>query len=309
MGTMLRSWWQQIKKHPVMTAVIIVAGVLVTALIIVIVLGYWFNWPWVGVIGGESKITVTTLSKETSTTTELQPAKTLWDWLGLLGVLAIPVVVALGAAAITSQQSKAQEKAAKQQEYKDALQTFWENMSKLILEKNLLDGTTAPAGSPIREIARTQTLVTLSRLSGSHGHKAALLQFLHEANLINNPDPIISLNPTSGRSQGVSKSTVAHWNEAHLQEADLHNAYLRQIDLRDANLSNANLSGANLQDSDLRKANLFNAELAGAILFNAELEGANFEGAHLNKAWVTKEQLKEAKSLKGATMPDGSIHP
>ena len=31
--------------------------------------------------------------------------------------------------------------------------------------------------------------------------------------------------------------------------------------------------------------------------------------ANLSGAWVTEEQLKKAKSLKGATMLDGSIHP
>jgi Pentapeptide repeats (8 copies) len=49
------------------------------------------------------------------------------------------------------------------------------------------------------------------------------------------------------------------------------------------------------------------------ILSDANLVGANLSGAKLHKtvlsgATVTEEQLKTAKSLKGATMPDGSIH-
>jgi uncharacterized protein YjbI with pentapeptide repeats len=39
--------------------------------------------------------------------------------------------------------------------------------------------------------------------------------------------------------------------------------------------------------------------LSGANLFKDNLIGAN----------VTEEQLKKAKSLAGATMPDGSVHP
>jgi hypothetical protein len=56
--------------------------------------------------GGESNITITSTSKGITTAKELQPAKTLWDWLNLLGVLAIPVVVGLGAVWYTAQQGK-----------------------------------------------------------------------------------------------------------------------------------------------------------------------------------------------------------
>jgi uncharacterized protein YjbI with pentapeptide repeats len=66
------------------------------------------------------------------------------------------------------------------------------------------------------------------------------------------------------------------------------------VDLSDANLWQTNLSGA-----DLRKANLSGADLKGANLIAADLRGTT----------VTPEQLEKAKSLKRATMPDGSIHP
>jgi uncharacterized protein YjbI with pentapeptide repeats len=41
----------------------------------------------------------------------------------------------------------------------------------------------------------------------------------------------------------------------------------------------------------------------------ADLSGANLSGADLSGAKdVTDEQLLQARSLKGATMPDGSIY-
>jgi uncharacterized protein YjbI with pentapeptide repeats len=49
---------------------------------------------------------------------------------------------------------------------------------------------------------------------------------------------------------------------------------------------------------------LSNADLSAAALFNTNLSNANLSGAK-----VTNEQLQQAKSLKGATMPDGSTHP
>ncbi len=75
-------------------------------------------------------------------------------------------------------------------------------------------------------------------------------------------------------------------------------------------------SRANLRDANLRGANLCSANLSGAILSRANLSGANLSGAILSRAnlkgatGITNEELeKVAKSLEGATMPDGTTHP
>jgi hypothetical protein len=111
-----------------------------------------------------------------------------------------------------------------------------------------------------------------------------------------------------------------------LQHADLIQADLRGAKLgKDeeghpgANLSFANLLNANLGGADLREVDLYNANLSGAALEGANLEGANLyevnfsganlEGATLVGAKVVPEQLAQAKSLKGAIMPDGTVHP
>ncbi len=53
------------------------------------------------------------------------------------------------------------------------------------------------------------------------------------------------------------------------------------------------------------------ADLRGAKLLDADLSGANLSKANLKDATgITIEALeKRVKSLQGATMPDGSIHP
>jgi uncharacterized protein YjbI with pentapeptide repeats len=56
--------------------------------------------------------------------------------------------------------------------------------------------------------------------------------------------------------------------------------------------------GANLRDANLRGANLFNANLNSANLRNVDLGGA--------KRW-NNEQLAQAESLVGATLPDGTV--
>ena len=116
---------------------------------------------------------------------------------------------------------------------------------------------------------------------------------------------------------------------ADLSEANLDGANLISANLSGANLHAANLSidsfiisdedlktastwtGANLSGADLRGANLSEANLKQANLWQANLSKANLRGADLGGAnlkdikGITREKLeKQAKSLKGATMPD-----
>jgi uncharacterized protein YjbI with pentapeptide repeats len=118
---------------------------------------------------------------------------------------------------------------------------------------------------------------------------------------------------------------------AYLQSANLYKANLQRVDLgiqtllerdppgddvtdisgwRGANLSEANLRGANLREASLWQAELKGADLREADLTRADLDGADLSGAKLEGAvGITPEQLAKARSLKGATMPDGSEHP
>ncbi len=73
-----------------------------------------------------------------------------------------------------------------------------------------------------------------------------------------------------------------------------------------ASLKRAVLAGANLSEADLSGANLREADLTGANLRGADLRGAKLIRANLRGAMVTNGQLAQAKTLKGATMPDGT---
>jgi uncharacterized protein YjbI with pentapeptide repeats len=102
----------------------------------------------------------------------------------------------------------------------------------------------------------------------------------------------------------------ANLSNADLIDADLRGANLSDADLSGAYLSQADLSGAYLIDANLRVANVSEADLSGAYLSRADLSGANLSSANLSSVnGVTDEQLeKQAKTLEGAVMPDGSIH-
>jgi uncharacterized protein YjbI with pentapeptide repeats len=119
--------------------------------------------------------------------------------------------------------------------------------------------------------------------------------------------------------------------DATLQSADLRGADLQGADLSHAALQRADLSPAtvpgyppgllpkeptNLTDADLshaalQEANLSSAVLQNATLTNADLTKTNLRDAYLSDAdlseatgW-TMEQVTAARSLKGATMPNG----
>jgi hypothetical protein len=93
---------------------------------------------------------------------------------------------------------------------------------------------------------------------------------------------------------------------AELCEADLSDADLSVADLKPADLSGVepkptDVSHTNLSHTNLRGANLSAATLRGADLSGVDLTDANLRGARE----VTDDQLTEAKSLEGATMPNG----
>lgn len=95
----------------------------------------------------------------------------------------------------------------------------------------------------------------------------------------------------------------AELGRANLSGADLTSAYLSRVSLVEADLGQANLSGANLALAKLTGADLEAADLTGA-----NLNGADLTGANLRNAVVTDEQLAATSSLKGAMMPDGTVH-
>jgi hypothetical protein len=106
--------------------------------------------------------------------------------------------------------------------------------------------------------------------------------------------------------------------QSDFHEADLSDAFLAETDFTQANLQGANLEGASLyeatlydadiQDADLREADLRVANLTFANLSGAKLAGAYLEDAFLRGATIDELQLREARTLVGATLPDGNIY-
>jgi uncharacterized protein YjbI with pentapeptide repeats len=312
MGAKPRSLWQQIKQHPFIIAGIIVVVFALTAFTIAVIK---FGWGWTGFTGGDSKVTTTMITPGTTTTTtpratvatEQQPAKTLWDWLGLLATLAIPVVVGFGAAWFTAQLGKASDRRNSLEQMKNQkivenqfqqaiLQSYLDRMSELLLEKNL---RLSSEDNEVRKVARARTLATLLTLDGVH--KGNLLQFLSESGLIDRNRSVIDLRHADLSSTYLHGAVLQSINlvGANLSQADLSEAYLIQTDLSEANLSQANLEEANLEEANLiqanlSKANLYHTNLREANLSRAKLKGALLEVASLENATLENADLEDA---------------
>jgi uncharacterized protein YjbI with pentapeptide repeats len=270
---------------------------------------------------------------------EIQPRKTLWDWLQLFIVpLALAAIGLWFAAQQDARQQQIEEKRAQserqieEQRAQDmALQAYLDQMSQLMLGGDLRD---SKEGTEVRTLARARTQTVLGRLNSRR--KGSVVQFLYEADLINKKHPVVSLSkvPLVDADLSGAELSGADLIDADLREADLSGANLSDADLSLADLSKANLStatlgnadlgGAELQLADLSRtdlmgaelsggadlsgANLSEAELIGAVLNDTYLNRADLSKANLSGAFVTAEQLEQAKTLEGATMPNGSTH-
>ena len=157
-----------------------------------------------------------------------------------------------------------------QRAHEAAVQNYLENVGKLMIEKELLK---ASPGDTLSTVVRIQTLAVLEGLDPER--KRILILSLYDSGLINRHKPVITLR-------------WANLSEVNLSEVNLNRTYLFEASLGMANLG---------------WAKLFRADLHGSDLHGADLSGANLEGA----VGITTEELeKQAHSLEGATMPDGS---
>jgi uncharacterized protein YjbI with pentapeptide repeats len=237
--------------------------------------------------------------------------KTVWDFLQLLIVplmlVAIGLVFSLQQDArqqrVEDQRADAERELAEQRAQDEALQAYLDQMSGLLLEKDL---RTSEVNSEVRTLAQVRTLTVLGRLDPSR--KTAVMQFLVDADLvqsIDERDPIISLNGADLSGANVS--------DANLRNADLNGADLSDSDLSDSDLSfadsaNADLSFADLSDANLRGASLSDVELRGAILRHANLSDADLSdaflrGADLSNAFLRGADLSDS-DLRGTDLSD-----
>ncbi|MCC6298650.1 MAG: pentapeptide repeat-containing protein [Anaerolineales bacterium] len=236
--------------------------------------------------------------------------KSLWDWMELL---IIPAVLASGAfflnrseraveRQIAEDRAKLEREIALDRQHEAALQSYFDRMAELLLREKLRTSNK----KEVRDIARTRTLSIMRGLDTRRNN--LVIHFLRETNLINSSSSILkTANMEDMRLQGMDFYKV-FLHDANLKKANLQGSYLEGSNLEDARLWEANLQDANLTGANMSRASLWKANLQNAILADANLQGAILVEANLRDATVTEEQLSKAKSIQGATMPNGTKH-
>ena len=222
-----------------------------------------------------------------------------------------------------------------------AVQAYLDQLTQLLVTQGDDALIKMQVDEDVRQVIQARSEPLLRSLSATR--RWGLVLFLAVMGLLAKARPLVSLAGADLRGVDGREAPLAGINlrGADLMEADLSNANLLQTNLsnanlREADLSNANLSkafvmGANLSGANLTRADLSNANLIEAFLMQANLNKTNFRGVYLSKAFlpsanlkeadlsganlsganltwargVTVGQLIEARSLKGATMPDG----
>lgn len=205
------------------------------------------------------------------------------------------------------------------------VQGYFDEITTLILDRGL---RTADPDSDVRRMAQSRTMGILDSVDDYV--KGNILKYLHEANLLTEPEPILSLAKADFQEADLIEAKLPNLflRDINLQSADLTRAVLRKSDLRKANLREATLKNTNFIQSDLSQANLSNANLSGAklgwtqmnstILIGADLSGADLNSAKLRFAKLNKANLQGARltgvdlhgaRLEGATYDDDTKWP
>lgn len=206
------------------------------------------------------------------------------------GLLALNIQQSLSSGALGQQRETALQ-VAEDQRHESELSSYISGISDMLLHDNLMS---SKAGDEVRLVANARTHEVLHALDADR--KAAVMRFLYTTRLINNDRRVIDM------SEGDLR-------DAHLAGIDIRDTYLLGVDLTGADLRNANLSFATLIFADLSRADLSGTDLQGCDMHTVNLSGANLAGANLKGVvGLSNDQLAQAKSLTGATLPDGSKH-
>ncbi len=208
--------------------------------------------------------------------------KTLWDFMSLL---VVPIMLGSMALVYGSYDASRQNALENQREEaqlaiednrinEDILQSYFDDISGLILEHGLngedLANREVDEFTEAQVLARARTLATISVLDGKRN--GLLLRFLLETNLFD-------LLHNERLSINLEEAILTEYDlsEVSLNKTNLSNAVLVRTNFSQAYLLDVNFQGALLQGANLQGAALFRADFSEARLTDANLKGAFYD--------------------------------
>lgn len=263
-------------------SVFLVLGVLVASFVVFVVVAYRRGWSWTGFTANAGN-------------EDAPSRRTLWEWLQLL---LIPL--ALTAAAFLLNQLQAdrdqrredlrassQIRSSLEASRESALGAYLDAIGRLMVDDGLRQSA---YGSVPRVLARALTLHVLVQLDGRR--KAAVVQFLREAQLISRDNAVINLRDADLRHAVFADALVsdvrlsaARLSNADFRGADITSSRFNAADLRRADFTRAfGGVGGSLPRTEFKSATLADADLSEAHLDAAILDGADVSGSSFARA-------------------------
>lgn len=209
--------------------------------------------------------------------------KLLWDWLDLL---IIPSSVALVGWIYKEFEKSKDAKKEYENKQNETLDSYFRNISDLIINNNLLDNN---LNNDSKIIARTRTIVAIENLSGDR--KGQVLQFLHESNLIrNNVVDLVGANFKDSEVSGIVLTDISI-KGVFFCRSEFVKTYLQNTDFSACDFSETNFDGSLLLNTNLSYTKLVNCKLTNIDLTTVNFEGADLTKADLSFSKISKTQL------------------
>jgi uncharacterized protein YjbI with pentapeptide repeats len=245
--------------------------------------------------------------KKQTITYEIQPGKTLWDWLQLL---LVPVVLASVAFAFNAGQASINQQLQDQSKQEQVINDYLNQMSTILLQYKLHD---SQPGTPIRALAQASTLAALDRLDSAH--KNIIVLFLYRADILKyhyyKHNETECGDPKVLKKQFPDENPIITLSQGHLEGVTISDLGLSCIDLHNMYLDGSNFSASVLDRADLglsfaTKADFSNTSMNSANLYYLDLEDANLQGAKLQYANMNGICLSHAR-LNGADLQHADL--
>ena len=246
-------------------------------------------------------------AKMQTITYEIQPGKTLWDWLQLL---LVPVVLAIVAFAFNAGQASINQQIQDQSKQEQVINDYLNQMSTILLQSKL---HSSQPGDPIRALAQASTLAALGRLDSEH--KNIIVLFLYRADILKyhyyKHKEMECGDPKVLKKQFTDENPIITLSQGHLEGVTINDLGLSCIDLHNVYLQGSNFSASVLDRADLglslaANADFSNTSMNSANLYYLDLEDANLQGAKLQSANMNGICLSHAR-LNGADLQNADL--
>jgi len=181
---------------------------------------------------------------------ELQPGKTLWDWLQLL---IIPIALASVALIFNAQQQSMNQQLAQQSRQEQVVDAYIDRMSNLLTSDHSLHDS--EPGDPKRAAAQAITLTALERLDSNH--KSIVILFLYRADLLKyhfyKQGETTCGKPSDLRVKLADEQPVITLSQGNIEGVTINDLDLSCIDLHNTHLEGSNFSASVLDGPVSRK--------------------------------------------------------